>query len=127
MKQNIYYTDLHSEHMMWSREMDFYKEEINFFEKRLEEIVVKYTNKDVLAELSHFQNNFIRQKEVVDEIKHEITINEDRLQEFVEGHPVAIDHVHFADHKSLRDQMNTFRKIYVDLKNEYFKFLSKYM
>ena len=127
MKDHIYYTDLHSEHEMWAKELDFYKDEVKFFEKRLEEVVVKNTNKDMLAELEHFQNTFIRQKEVIDELNHSINIHEDKLQQFIGEHPVAIDHVHFGDHKGLREEMITNRKIYTDLKNDYFRFLSKWM
>ena len=127
MKQHIYYTDLHSEHELWAKELAFFEDEVNFFEKRLGEIASKNTDKEMLAELEHYQNSFIRQKEIIDELQHEIVVHEDKLQEFVEDHPVAIDHVHFSDHKEMRDKMMTNRKIYTDLKNDYFRYLSKWM
>lgn len=128
MKQEqMYYTDLHFEHETWAKELVFLKEEVNFFERRLEEIVSKNTDREMLAQLEQFQNRFIRQKEVIDELKHKINVHEDKLQKFVNDHPVAIDHVRFDDHASFRDEMDTNRKLYQDLKSEFFRFMTKWM
>jgi len=127
MKQAIHYTDLHFEHEVWAKELAFLKDEVAFFERRLEELVSKNSDKEVLALLEQFQNRFIRQKEVIDELKHDINIHEDKLQQFIEEHPVAIEHVRFNDQAILRDKMDTNRKLYHDLKTEYFKFMSKWM
>jgi chromosome segregation ATPase len=127
MKQAIHYTDLHFEHEVWAKELAFLKDEVAFFERRLGELVTKNTDKDMLAQLEQFQNRFIRQKEVIDELNHDINIHEDRLQQFIEEHPVAIDRVRFNDQATLRDKMDTNRKLYADLKAEYFKFMAKWM
>jgi hypothetical protein len=127
MKQAIHYTDLHFEHEVWAKELSFLKDEVAFFERRLGELVTKNTDKDMLAQLEQFQNRFIRQKEVNDELNHDINVHEDKLQQFIEEHPVAIDHVRFNDQATLRDKMDTNRKIYADLKTEYFKFMAKWM
>jgi hypothetical protein len=125
--QHVYYTDLHFEHEVWAKELAFLKDEVAFFERRLEELVTKNTNKDMLALLEQFQNRFIRQKEVIDELNHDINIHEDKLQQFIEQHPVAIDRVHFNDHSTLRNNIETNRKLYSELKEEFFKFMSKWM
>jgi hypothetical protein len=127
MKQAIHYTDLHFEHEVWAKELAFLKDEVAFFERRLGELVTKNTDKDMLAQLEQFQNRFIRQKEVNDELNHDINVHEDKLQQFIEEHPVAIDHVRFNDQATLRDKMDTNRKLYADLKTEYFKFMAKWM
>ena len=113
--------------MLWLNEINFYKEELKIFNKRFEDIVVRYTDKEVLAELEKFQNQFIRQAEVVDEISHKVRKHEQELAKYAEENPVAIDHVHFEDHKELREEFETFVKIYQELKAEYTRFLAKYM
>lgn len=127
MKQAIHYTDLHFEHEVWAKELAFLKDEVAFFERRLGELVTKNTDKDMLALLEQFQNRFIRQKEVIDELNHDINVHEDKLQQFVDEHPVAVDRVHFNDHANMRDKIDTNRKLYHDLKTEYFKFMAKWM
>jgi hypothetical protein len=39
----------------------------------------------------------------------------------------AVEHRFFGDHGGLRDRMETFVKLYNELKNEYMRYLSKYM
>jgi hypothetical protein len=46
----------------------------------------------------------IRQKEVLDELRHDIKIHEHNLASFAEEHPIAVDHVYFTDHLDFRRQ-----------------------
>ncbi|MBR9920963.1 MAG: hypothetical protein GYB31_08995 [Bacteroidetes bacterium] len=126
-KDRVYIGDLHFDHTVWTKELDFYSDEINIFENRLEEISQRWTNNDVLAHLERFQNQYIRQKEVIDTLKHDIKIQEQGIANFAKDHPVAIDHVHFHDHDGMRDRMETFRKIYMELKVDFYAFVRKYM
>ena len=43
--------DLHFEHLTWTRQFDFYKSELHYFQKRLEEIALRNTDKDILSEV----------------------------------------------------------------------------
>ena len=123
----VYLQDLHFEHRLWTNQLSFYKQEVNIFENYLGEVSVKNTNHDAMAGVEHFQNQFIRQKEVIDELVHDIKIHEQNLAQFAKEHPVAIDHVHFHDHTSFRDRMEMFEKIYAELKMEFRRFLAKWM
>ncbi len=126
-KETVYMSDLWFDHNVWINELEFMKDEVKIFERRLEELVVKYTNKEMLAELEHFQNTFIRQKEIIDEYEHEIGLHTKELEKFAKDHPVALDHIHFKDHKIIREKMNSNREIYNQTKNDFFRFLSKWM
>ena len=118
--------ELHFEHKIWINELSFYEDEIKIYEHRLEELVMKSRNPDMLAQLEHFQNQFIREKEVIDILKHDINSHEHKLSEYAETHPIAIEHVHFKDHSDLRDRMERFYKIWIELKEEFYAFLLKY-
>src|SRR6187455_2073598 len=50
---------LHSEHREWLSKLDFYKDDIMILRKRIEEIAMKNTSRDVLAMVEHFQTQFI--------------------------------------------------------------------
>lgn len=65
-KEIIYNSDMHFEHLNWRRELAFWEDEIKSFKNRLVEIVKRWTDKNVLAQLEHFQNQFIRHGEVID-------------------------------------------------------------
>ena len=122
-----YIGDLHFELNLWINELKFYKDEIKIFNNRLEEIVAKNTAIEVLSELEHFQNQYIRENEVIDELRHELKQHENILEKEAKDHPVAIEHRYFEDHAELRDQVEQFKKIYGELKSNFMRFLSKWM
>lgn len=122
---HIYLKDLHEDHKKWLNETKLYEEEISSFENRLGEVVTKNTNKDLLANLEHFQNSLIRHKEVVDIIKHDINKHELELARYAAENQVAIDRKYFEDHPELRDKVLTERKLFAELKEELKVFLAK--
>ncbi|HOY13639.1 MAG TPA: hypothetical protein PLY70_10885, partial [Saprospiraceae bacterium] len=67
---------LHFEHVLWTRQLDFEKDEIKFFNKKLEEVVSRWTDVIILGKVEQFQNQFIRNKEVIDTLLHEIKLHE---------------------------------------------------
>ena len=48
-KKPVYISDLHFEHRLWLSELAFWQDEIGTFKHRLEEVVTRITDKDVLA------------------------------------------------------------------------------
>ena len=120
-------SDLHFEHQVWINTLQFCKDEITIFERRMEEIVKRNTDKALLAELEHFQNQYIREREVIDELRHDIKQHENFLEKESMDHPVAIDHRAFGDHSNLRDRMTTFERLYKELKDEFFRWMAKVM
>ncbi|WKZ67557.1 MAG: hypothetical protein QY325_06430 [Flavobacteriales bacterium] len=121
------FADLHFDHMEWINALKFYKDEVGIFEHRLEDIVRRNNKTEVLAELEHFQNQFIREKEVIDVLRHDIKEHENFLEKESKENPVAIDHRHYHDHAGLRDRFQTFEKLYRELKGEFHQWLAKRM
>jgi len=123
----IYLSDLHFEHKQWLNELLFWQDEIKTYKNRLGEVVSRWTDKEVLSQSEHFQNQFILHNEKLDELIHDINKHESGLSKYAKEHPVAIDHVHFDDHGGLRDRMDRQREIYTGMKKEFFDFLRKTM
>ncbi len=119
--------DLHFEHRLWLNELKFYKEELGIFEHRLDDLVKRNTVKKALARLEQFQNKFIHQKEVIHDLKHRIKAHEKQLAVFAEGYPIAVDHHHFTDHVSLRDEMADYREIFSEMKESFMRYLAEWM
>jgi hypothetical protein len=125
--QVLYNSDLHFEHVQWNRELSFWEDELKSFNKRLEELVMRWTDKTVLAQLEHYQNEFILHDGIIDKLQEAIEIHETRMASISKTEKDVLDTQLVKKHLEFRDKMETQRQIYADLKKEFFQFLSKYM
>ena len=126
MKTEKIYTQ-HGENKEWASNLLFYKDEIKIMENRLQEIVSKNTSKEILAQVEHFQNQLIIQKDQVDRINHEINLNNNAIVGEIKKSIIASDHRSMGDHTVIRDNMKSFESIFISLKIELKTFLSKWM
>lgn len=94
---------------------------------RLAEIAPKYTSGDVLAQVEHFQNQFIIQAEQLDILKHHINEHEEYLQHRLNENEVAADRQFSSDSPQIRESVATFERIFNGLRHEFNQFLSKTM
>ena len=118
---------LHFEHIVWIKELEFYKNELKVFNKRLTEVSDRYTSTEVLARLEQFQNKFIVQNEVADILRHDLKSHENELMEIAKDSPVALDHKVLKDHPDMRERMESFVIIYRQLRDEFLEYLSETM
>jgi hypothetical protein len=119
----------HVELLEWLKALDFYKNELRFWRKHLSHVVISNTNKEILKEAEHFQNQVIIQEEQIDILRHDVKQFENKLdEEFAAiSKGAKISQAIIDVEAQLRDRMKTFEHIYVDLKHEYYTFLRKYM
>jgi predicted RNase H-like nuclease (RuvC/YqgF family) len=125
MDNRKHMSELHAENSEWLEKLNFYKDQIETLTNRLGEVAPKYTNIEVTAQIEHLQNQLIRQREVLDELRHEIKVDDKSLAANAQQNPVASDHRLFNDHPELRDKMQTYEKLFAELKQEFDAFLSK--
>ena len=126
-KQVIYNSDLHFEHKLWQRELTFWEDELKSFNNRLSELVTQWTDKKVLVQLEHYQNQFILHGTVIDKLQDDINMHEVNMSaHFIKGEDV-LNYSFVKKHIEFRNKMETQRQIYSELKKEFFHFLSKYM
>lgn len=123
----IFNFDLHFEHNLWKLELSFWKSELNFFKKRLTELVNKWTNKNMLAELEQYQNKFIIQESNINKLQLDISNHEIRISESIKTGKDVLDLALFKKHLICRNQIETQRHVYSELKKHFFLFMSKYM
>jgi len=119
--------ELHFEHQLWLNEAKFYNDELKIYQKRLAEVASKNNAPDVLKTVEHFQNQFIIQKEQLDILNHHVNEHEQWLAKYAKENPVAIDKKLFADHIEINDKVETFKKIYAELKVEFNKFVATWL
>jgi hypothetical protein len=118
---------LHSEHREWLNNLDFYKDDIGILKKRLEEVAVKNTSHDVMAMVEHFQNQFIIQRNEIDEFRHAIKEHENRVELAINTNPTAINRQSLSDHPEMRERMIRFEKLFQELRLELMRFVAKYI
>lgn len=114
---------LHLEYGSWMNELNFYKDEIIIFEKHLEEIISQPTDLETRVQVEHFQNQFIRQKVIIDDLKHLLQVSERQLAAYVKKlSGMGLESIRMDNHTRLRDDMKIFREIYTELKKEFRRF-----
>jgi len=121
------FDELHGEHTQWLSALQFAKDELAVLERRLEEIVQRNNKTEVMAQVEHFQNQFIREHEVIDELRHAVNEHEQFLQKEAAERQDTITHRRFGDHAVLREQMATFEKLFAELRAEYQRWLAGVM
>ncbi len=118
--------DLHFEHELWVNQLKFFKKELKIFNTRLSEVSSKHTEIEVKRKVEHFQNQFIREAEVIDTLVHDIKIQEGLLSKHDNSNGPLGDRYAQVQEK-LDDRMVTFGKIWFELKSDFVKFVKEWM
>jgi hypothetical protein len=112
-------SEIHEENLTWINNLRFYENEISVMNARLEEVASRNKSYEVMAQVEHFQNQFIRQREVVDEIKHHVRVSDRVLYDSVQGIAGSSESRLFYSHDGLKDSYDTFEKLYYELKDDF--------
>lgn len=123
----IYNSDLQFEHKQWGSELAFWEDELKSFNIRLSELVTRWTDKNILEQLEHYQNAFIRHGEVIDSLQHDINVHETDISDHYKKHEDVLNITLLKKHTEFRNRIEIQRHIYANLKKEFYKFLSKYL
>lgn len=122
LQRRVYVKDLSFDHELWDNEMKFYRHELEIFDRRLEQDVSRITDHDALRELEHFQNQFIRQNEVLDILNKKVRKNRKNLSRAAVEGEIENDHLFVHGYTELREEFEMFEKIYSDLKKKFVDF-----
>ena len=123
----IFNSDLHFEHKQWRRELFFWEDELKSFQNRLKELLKRWTDTKMLAQLEHYQNQFIIQEEVINQFQDEIFLHETNIAAHYKKGEDVLNEDLVKKHIEFRNHMEVQRNIYTNLKKEFYRFLSEYM
>jgi len=123
--QLILLSDLNFNLDVWKRELKFQESEMDYFEEKLEEVVMRKLGSDVDVQLEKFQNKIIREKEVMGHLRHRIRMKKRELSQtkFEDGSEAQFHEKQVL----LREEMKTFIKMHYQLKEEMMDFFLKYL
>ncbi len=123
----IFNTDLHFEHETWSRELDFWQDELESFQNRLNELVMRFTDKDMYANIEKFQNQLNIHEGVMNSIRNQIQMHESNIADHYKKDEDSMNREMVKKHLEIRDRMENQRDIICDMKKNLFSFLTKYL
>ena len=127
MSEKSFIYDQHQENQDWLKRLDFYKEEIQILRERLEELTRKNTDAEFLKSVEHFQNQFLIQRNHIDELSHDIRLNEGKLVHEILHNPVAVDHRKVENHDMEADFMVYFEKNFATIRAAFNQMAAKWM
>ncbi len=125
--QQFHISRISNEHSDWNRGAAFYLDEMNILNHRLQEISSMYSKEDVKAQVEHFQNQFIIQRNNLETLKKQINVHELHLSQDTIDHAQHLTKETIAEHDALRAQYMDLIQIIVALKSDFYKFVASYM
>ncbi len=70
----------HQEHRMWISRLNFYQDEIKFFQNELGVVLHKHINYlSILEHVDEYRNILLKKLKLIDELRHDIIIHEKRI------------------------------------------------
>lgn len=127
MEAQQHITVLHRDIESWKMDVDFVRNDVKILRERLVEITSKNSSREVMIQVEHFQNLFLRQHEVADELYHDLKQANRGLKMAVEQVPANYGADMEEEHAVLRDRVEIFNKLFRELKNEFNHFLGKWL
>ncbi|MFZ9661795.1 MAG: hypothetical protein ACO29O_07950 [Chitinophagaceae bacterium] len=109
--------------MMWTRSLEYLKQENAYLKDRLTEVVDHHSDKYFLAQAEHFQNQFIIKDEFLDELKHDVYTQIELLKKEINVSDSKHDDLTLHQDK-LREQMVYIERDFLNLRNNFQNFLN---
>ncbi|MCP4124953.1 MAG: hypothetical protein GY751_24690 [Bacteroidetes bacterium] len=125
--KHVYLSNLTNDHKTWVSELQLQKDQVEIFEHRLGDVLQRNSELEVRAFGEQFQNKMIRQREVIDILNHDIKMEQHKLEEFAKDHPIAIEHIYFQDHRTLRERVFVNTDIFKAFRREFYGFIEKWL
>lgn len=119
--------EVHFQNRVWKNQISFYREELKIFQERLSEISSKNTNGDIRPSIEQFQNKFIIQLNELDTLEHKIHVSEDAAVAAGKIHIRRVDYETTEEYVDIKTGMVQFGKLYKELKDDFYRFLCKWM
>ncbi len=117
--------ELHKESQEWLSELEFARDELNFFQNLLEKNVLNVHDNDKMKQVEHLQNRLIYYRdELVDQYIHEAKESEQYLAELLQSEKED-EQSYRKTHRELRDKIKGFTEQLRDLKRELFNFVEQ--
>jgi hypothetical protein len=116
-----------TDHTIWAKGLEFYRDELDLMSKRLLEISGKNTSADASKGVEHFQNQFFIQQKNISDLKHGVKNYVKGLSDDAKEHGGHVDESFITEGNILRERYEQLEQIMNGLRHEFNDFLSKWM
>jgi hypothetical protein len=116
-----------TEHQEWLKAIDIYDNEIDILENRLTVIARKNTSREAMAGVEHFQNQFIVQRNNIDELRHNINEHAHKTMLEAQRHAGHIATALAEEHTKMKEEFTSFEKVVNEVRQEFNDYLTKWM
>lgn len=121
----VYLSDLKFNLKIWKKELRFHRDEMEKFERKLEDVAKRNLGVKAMAPLEGYQNRIIREKEVIGQLLQRIRMKR-RIVEAIDLSE-EIDGRLRNQQTSLKDDMKTYIKLHYELKEELMDYFLKWL
>ncbi len=116
-----------TDHTIWMRGLEFYRDELDLMQIRLTGISGKNTSEEVGKGVEHFQNQIMIQQKNINDLKHEVRNFVKGLSNDAKGYNGQVDEIYLKQSRSLKERYEQQEQIMNSLRHEFNNFLSKRM
>jgi hypothetical protein len=117
-------TALETEHVKWLVSIDLFKQQLKLMDKEIAEFVSGKYPKSLAPRIEQFQNQIIRQREVLDILRHDIKSHENEIERMTN---FALEYLRdrvTREHIGLKTQYNRFVELFLELELDFHDFIS---
>ena len=107
--------------------VDFYKQELKYLQKRLEDITKRNTDKEILAQVEQFQNQFILTRENLDIQNHALKAQLKLVEKEIKNKPTHLDEKTISGGDKFSKGLHDLEKDIASIKYKFNRFLAKYL
>jgi predicted RNase H-like nuclease (RuvC/YqgF family) len=125
MKSSINF--LHLQATDWLRQLDFYKQDLTFLRKRLEEVASKNTGSEIGVSIEHFENKFRILSDNLDQSKHDINERKANVDKMGMEMPTHISEKFVVENDKTENDLTSLISDFTATRKEFNEFLAKWM
>jgi hypothetical protein len=116
-----------SEQNSWLRGIEFYQDEIKIMRKRLSEVSLANTARELKKTVEQFQNQFEVHEEQLQKLKHAVNSHSTHISNDFENHHGQLERATLTEHDTMRDDYVNTEKLFNEMRHDFNRFLSKYL
>lgn len=118
METSQAYQQIHQEHRQWLTELNFYHDEVKYYQNQLAQLSARDTDDQHHQRVVTFKRRFFDILEQIDELRYAIYKHERELAQREQLAERTQVHVN-EDHHTRHDEIAEFRKTYEQLKSDF--------
>ncbi len=126
-KTNYHVSRIGHEQNDWERGIAFYQDDLKILEHRLQDISQMYSKEEVKSQVEHFQNQFIIQQKNLLDLNQHIKIHVRHVNEDVIERAQHLTDQTIAEHDQLKEAYFMLERTILDLRHDFYRFLSHYI